>query len=129
MNRKLFTIGYTGFALDQFAAKLVESEIECLIDVREIPISRNRGFSKGALRDRLENTGITYKHFRLLGSPRSLRHEVRITEDFEAFFEGVSEHLAKADSQIQVVEAVETARQVRSCLMCCCSDWHLCHRK
>lgn len=129
MNRKLFTIGYTGVSLDEFIVKLNESSIECLIDVREIPISRKRGFSKSALRERLEASGIKYHHFRLLGSPRSLRHEVRETEDFEKFFVSVSRHLTNADSQTQVAEAIEMARCARSCLMCCCSDWKFCHRK
>ena len=129
LNRKFFTIGYTGFSLDEFIVRLNKSNIECLIDVREIPCSRKRGFSKTALRERLEASGIKYQHFRLLGSPRSLRHEVRKTEDFEKFFLGVSRHLSKADSQIQVVDAIGLARHARSCLMCCCSDWRFCHRK
>src|ERR1044072_2171647 len=129
MNRKLFTIGDTGFSLDEFIVQLDESRIECLIDVREIPISRKRGFSKSALRERLEASGITYQHFRLLGSPRSLRHEVRRTEDFHKFFLSVSHHLAEAGSQTQVAEAIQMARHARSCLMCCCPDWQFCHRK
>jgi uncharacterized protein (DUF488 family) len=129
MNRKLYTIGYTGFTLDEFIVQLDQSGIECLIDIREIPISRKRGFSKSALRERLEESGITYRHFRLLGSPRSLRHEVRRTENFDKFFLSVSHHLAEAESQTQVAEAIETARNARSCLMCCCSDWQFCHRK
>ena len=129
MNRKLFTIGYTGFTLDEFVVQLEGSGIECLIDVREIPISRKRGFSKSALRERLEASGIKYQHFRLLGSPRSLRYEVRRTEDFDKFFLSVSHHLAEADSQTQVAEAIRTARHARSCLMCCCPDWQFCHRK
>lgn len=129
MNRKLFTIGYTGFNLDEFVGKLKQHEIECLIDVREIPVSRKRGFSKTALCERLEQNGIGYKHFRLLGSPRSLRHEVRETADFDKFFTGVSRHLSESDSQVQIADAIDVARHTRSCLMCCCSDWRYCHRK
>src|SRR5258708_6569973 len=121
MNRKFFTIGYTGFSLDEFIQKLSGSGVECLIDVREIPISRKRGFSKSALKERLETFGIEYQHFRLLGSPRPLRVEVRRTEDFNKFFLGVSRHLSEADSQRQVADAIEVVRRARSCLMCCCS--------
>ena len=129
MNRKLFSIGYTGFNLDEFVGKLKHQQIECLIDVREIPLSRKRGFSKTALSERLEQSGISYKHFRMLGSPRSLRHEVRRTADFETFFAGVSRHLSESDSQVQIADAIDVARHTRSCLMCCCSDWRYCHRK
>lgn len=129
MNRKLFTIGYSGFNLDEFVGKLKCQEIECLIDVREIPISRKRGFSKTALSERLALNGIGYKHLRMLGSPKFLRHEVRETADFDKFFAGVSRHLSESDSQVQIANAIEVARHARSCLMCCCSDWMYCHRK
>jgi uncharacterized protein (DUF488 family) len=129
MNRKLFTIGYTGFNVDEFVGTLKHQAIDCLIDVREIPLSRKRGFSKGALAERLEQSGIGYRHLRLLGSPRSLRHEVRGTADFETFFAGVNRHLSERKSQVQITEAINVARHTRSCLMCCCSDWRYCHRK
>lgn len=129
MNQQLFTIGYTGIELDDFVVQLRESNVECIIDIREFPASRRKGFSKTALRERLEASGIDYFHYRLLGSPRSLRHEVRRTQDFQKFFLGVDNHLRAADSQAQVAAAIDVARRFRSCLMCCCSDWQLCHRK
>jgi uncharacterized protein (DUF488 family) len=129
MNRKLFTIGYTGFNLDEFVGNLKHQEIECLIDVREIPVSRKRGFSKTALSECLAQNGIGYKHLRMLGSPKALRHEVRETADFSKFFAGVSRHLSGSESQVQIADAIDIARHTRSCLMCCCSDWMYCHRK
>ena len=54
MKRKLYTIGYSGFDIESFIDKLLLNEIECLIDVREIPISRKKGFSKNALLTRLD---------------------------------------------------------------------------
>ena len=128
MYKKLYTIGYTGFSLDSFVVRLQEAKIESLIDVREIPVSRKRGFSKSALSELLADRGIAYRHFRRLGSPRTLRHEVRRTADFEKFFLGVHRHLSEEDSQRQIVDAIDLARNSRSCLMCCCSDWQFCHR-
>ena len=45
----LFTIGYEGRALDELIAILAANRIERVIDVRELPLSRRRGFSKTPL--------------------------------------------------------------------------------
>jgi uncharacterized protein (DUF488 family) len=43
---KLFTIGYEGRSLDVLIDELVGAGVERLVDVRELPLSRRRGFSK-----------------------------------------------------------------------------------
>lgn len=128
MRRPLYTIGYTGFSVQEFISTLTEAGIECLIDTREIPISRKKGFSKTALCGHLEEAGITYHHFRLLGSPRIHRQKVRETEDYAQFFAAVRQHIASSDATQQLQEATLLARRSTSCLMCCCADWTLCHR-
>ena len=128
MIRKLFTLGYSGFDIDTFVEKLKRNKIECLIDVREIPISRKKGFAKTALSLRLCSEGIEYQHFKALGSPKDLRHKVREDRDYNTFFSGVRRHLRKPAGIDSIQEAIQTARQMRSCLMCFCSDWECCHR-
>jgi uncharacterized protein (DUF488 family) len=129
LNRSILTIGYTGYHPHDFAAALIANRVQCVLDIREIPLSRKAGFSKSALRDHLKSHGIDYRHFRLLGSPKALRHEVRATGDFSRFFRGVRTHLKSTDSIAQLNEAIEIARQQRCCMMCCCPDWQRCHRK
>ena len=46
---ELYTIGYKGRAADAFVEYLVGSGVEVLVDVRELPVSRKRGFSKTTL--------------------------------------------------------------------------------
>ena len=46
---ELATIGYEGSAIEDFIATLKLANIEILLDVREIPLSRKKGFSKNAL--------------------------------------------------------------------------------
>jgi len=128
LNKSLFTIGYTGLHLVEFIGQLESAKIELLLDVREIPISRKRGFSKTALAEKLLQSGIKYQHLKWLGSPKALRHEVRETRDYETFFRGVVRHLRQDLSVVQLKEAIDLARQVRCCLMCCCEDWKFCHR-
>lgn len=129
MRRKLFTIGYTGYSISDFVATLREHGVECLLDIRELPVSRKAGFSKSSLRQHLEEAGIEYHHLRWLGSPRALRHEVRESGDYVHFFSGVHDHLECTESAEELLEAVRLARKRRSCLMCCCPDWQFCHRK
>ena len=42
----LFTIGYEGVSLDDFLATLENTAIDVLLDIREFPVSRRKGFSK-----------------------------------------------------------------------------------
>jgi len=124
----MYTLGYSGYDIETFVDKLLVNEIECLIDVREIPISRKKGFAKNALMERLADSGIEYRHHKALGSPKVLRHQVRKDRDYLTFFAGVRRHLRKPDGVEAVREAIETAREMRSCLMCFCPDWENCHR-
>ena len=128
MKRKIFTLGYSGFQLETFIEKLVQHEIECLIDVREIPISRKKGFAKTALTEALLEAGIQYRHFKALGSPKLLRHQVREDRDYNTFYKGVRKHLRKEAGVEAIGEAIATAREMRSCIMCFCPDWEFCHR-
>ena len=58
MTPKLFTVGYEGRALDELITELVDAGVERLIDVRELPLSRRRGFSKTPLSEALQAVGI-----------------------------------------------------------------------
>ena len=48
---------------------LADAGVERLIDVRELPISRRRGFAKTALGEALAAEGVEYLHMRSLGNP------------------------------------------------------------
>lgn len=128
MIRNIFTIGYSGYDIDEFVAALARHEVRSLIDTRELPISRKAGFSKTKLRETLEENEIAYAHFRQLGSPRSARKAVRATRDYNKFFRSVRTHLSSEDGRMAIAQVGREARSQSTCLMCCCSDWSLCHR-
>jgi hypothetical protein len=69
----LCTIGYEGYATAEWLAALRAQGVETIIDVRDLPLSRKRGFSKSQLRESLEAVGIEYLHVRALGNPRQYR--------------------------------------------------------
>ncbi len=109
-----------------FAAKLGEQGVECLIDVRELPISRRRGYAKTALAETLLQEGIEYVHAKVLGNPkpyRDLYKSGRIAEGREAYRELlVTERLDAVESIVPLL------RQKRCALMCVEHDEQTCHR-
>lgn len=75
--RMVSTIGYEGRSVDSFVEEIEAAEIQCVVDVRELPLSRRRGFSKTALGERLASAGIRYEHERALGNPKDNRDAFR----------------------------------------------------
>lgn len=123
--RKLFTIGYEGANPKDFIRTLQEAKVTMLLDVREIPISRRRGFSKSALRDSLEQVGIDYQHEKLLGSPKTTRHRLREDKNYQRFFKDFDRHL---NEQWDLLESLSEALKGNIALMCYEKDYRICHR-
>src|SRR5665648_290504 len=72
----LFTIGYEGRTADELPGSVAASGITTVVDVRDLPLSRKRGFSKTALASLLAGSGVGYVHERRLGNPTPLRRAV-----------------------------------------------------
>ena len=66
----VYTIGYEGTDIDRFVATLKAVGVRRLADVRALPLSRKKGFSKNKLAERLQTEGIDYLPFRQLGDPK-----------------------------------------------------------
>jgi uncharacterized protein (DUF488 family) len=122
---KLFTIGYEGVSLASFLATLKASGIQQLLDVRELPISRRKGFSKNALSVALAGAGIGYMHERALGSPRELRNRLRQDGDLPRFMSDFREYLATKRTLLDALARTATGAVV---LLCYERDSAECHR-
>jgi hypothetical protein len=46
MPSTLFTRGYEGLTNEGFIARLQTAQVKTVVDVRELPLSRKKGFSK-----------------------------------------------------------------------------------
>lgn len=125
--KQLFTVGYEGAELAAFLATLSRLEIHQVIDVRELPLSRKRGFSKHALADALKAEGIAYTHLRELGDPKPGREAARRGE-FAEFRRIYRQHLRKVASQDALATAAALAGKCRSSLLCFERDPVNCHR-
>lgn len=100
---RLLTIGYEGASLTGFLATLKAAGVRRLIDVRELPLSRRKGFSKVALASALETAGIRYEHDRTLGAPREIRHRLRKYGDLDRYFSDFRHYLASQSPHLRSV--------------------------
>lgn len=70
---ELFTVGYEGRTLPQLVRLLEENGVRRLVDVRERPYSRRKGFSATPLSETLRKAGIVYEPGFGLGNPEGIR--------------------------------------------------------
>jgi uncharacterized protein (DUF488 family) len=123
----LYTIGYEGTDIDRFIATLKAVGVHLLVDVRALPLSRKKGFSKNGLRDRIEREGMEYVHLGALGDPKDGRDAARAGR-FDQFRKIYNKHLAQAEPQQKLRELGELVDQHPTCLMCFERDPTECHR-
>ena len=118
---ELFTVGYEGQELGLFLSTLKLRGIRRIVDVRELPLSRRKGFSKTPLREALADAGIEYVHLRAAGNPhRALKMDpVRCLAAY-------SKHLAAHPEVVTLVD--QALAGARSALLCFEADHRTCHR-
>lgn len=125
----LYTIGYEGLTIESFIEKLKRAKIDCLLDVREIPLSRKKGFSKNVISEELKRNGIKYAHFKSAGSPKEVRDQLKETKDYDAFFKSYNNYMKTQTETLQILDAAITNNSnMRFCLMCFEKDYKTCHR-
>lgn len=122
--RALFTIGYQSSDISTVIATLRSHEVECLVDIRQAPISRKPGFSKRALTEALERNGIRYHLVRELGAPKPLRDALRGSADYPAFFRAYRRHLRTQGPKLRALARLDG----RFALFCFERDPACCHR-
>ena len=69
ISSPVVSVGYERRSVHELVEILAGHRVGKLLDVREAPISRRKGFSKTALASLLEDVGIEYLHLRLAGNP------------------------------------------------------------
>jgi uncharacterized protein (DUF488 family) len=121
------SVGYERFRLNtDLVERLRESGVERVIDVRQLPISRRRGYAKSALGQAFADAGIEYVHIRALGNPkptRDLYKSGRVQEGRA----GYGEYLL-GEQRDALTGLVALLREKRSALMCVEHDPATCHR-
>jgi uncharacterized protein (DUF488 family) len=113
---KIYTIGYEGKTTNEFLKILHEANISLVIDVRENPNSRKKGFSKKALSEILKNDGILYKHIVELGTPKEIRNEYQVNGNIECLLNQYRTYLIENPEHIETL--LNTIADNSACLMC-----------
>ncbi|WP_460169913.1 DUF488 domain-containing protein [Thermus brockianus] len=123
---EVFTVGYEGIDLNAFLGLLKANRIDLVADVRDLPLSRKKGFSKTPLKAALETQGIFYRHFRELGAPKHLRHQLRAGGGWGAYEAGYRSLLKERVGAIEELGLL--LKEYRVCLLCFEEDPTTCHR-
>ena len=92
--------------------------------MRELPLSRRKGFSKTALASALGEAGIAYRHDRSLGNPKPARDAWK-RGDREA---GIAGYRAQLYGPPRTWPCWQTVAEGGVCLLCVEHDPASCHR-
>ncbi|MGC2519134.1 MAG: DUF488 domain-containing protein [Burkholderiales bacterium] len=123
---KLYTFGYEGLKLDTFIDRLTEAGVRQIVDVREYPLSRKKGFSKNALSAALAVHGIEYVHIAALGCPKAIRQRFKLDGNWSTYERSFCRYLK---TQADVVRELARVTKIRTaCLLCFEADYSRCHR-
>lgn len=127
-TEQIFTIGYEKSSIDDFVNRLTDADIEILVDVRELPLSRKRGFSKKGLDAAVTEAGIDYLHVKALGDPKPGRDAAR-AGNHDLFVSIFTQHIESEEGQNALAELADIVRGKRICLTCFERHHEGCHRK
>jgi uncharacterized protein (DUF488 family) len=127
---RIWTIGHSTRAIDEFISLLEENEIKLLVDVRAWPGSkRYPQFNKDALAESLNAHGIRYEHFSELGGKRKYKPDSRNTAWRNASFRGYADYMEAEQFQKGIERLLDIAAKVGpTAMMCAEAVWWRCHR-
>ncbi len=120
------TIGYEGMNLDRFFCLLRAGRVDTIIDVRQNPLSRKKGFSKTALATAACANGFRYVHLREFGCPKAIRDDYRRDHDWARYTERYLAYLDTLDTPLALL--IRQVLENRCCLLCFEADPVTCHR-
>jgi len=124
---KLFTIGYEGLSQDGFLKWLRHFDIDVVADVRDLPLSRKKGFSKNGLSELLMKQDIQYFSYRELGVPKDKRNQLKESRNYESFFRLIRKSISdKTDLLDNICQMIHQGKKVA--LLCYERDPQKCHR-
>jgi len=122
----IFTIGYEGRSINEFLATLKDYGVNTVVDVRELPLSRKRGFYKTSLANNLSEIGIGYVHWASLGYPKDIRNRYRQDQDWQRYTVGFLKYLKTQKRAISELALLASAKNCA--LLCYEADFNFCHR-
>ena len=147
---RIWTIGHSTRAIDEFISLLEENEIKLLVDVRAWPSSRRYPqFNKDTLAESLNAHGIRYQHFPELGGKRKAKPDSGNTAWHNASFRGYADYMETEEFEKGIERLLDVAAQGaapkafgaevkhdgweavtpwRTAIICAEAVWWRCHR-
>lgn len=126
MQSTLFTFGYEGLTIEAFIARLQATQVKTVVDVRELPLSRKKGFSKTAFCAALAERNIAYLHAPALGCPKPIRDKYRCDANWKAYTKEFLKYVKTQEASVR--ELVKISKATTACLVCFEADFSMCHR-
>ncbi len=125
---ELYTIGYEGLNEKSFLAWLNRYNISIVADVRQIPLSRKKGFSKTALNKILSKHNINYINFQSLGTTKEMRKELKKTGNYKKILSKFRRTLNEKTQDLDEIHTLlDDGKNVT--LLCFERDPQMCHRR
>ncbi len=122
----IYTLGYEGLDIAGFIARLQQVGIRTIVDVRQLPLSRKRGFSKKSFSEALAQAGIAYVHMPTLGCPKAIRDSYKQDQDWRLYSDAFLAYLQTQGAGVR--ELAKISRATTACLVCFEADFNFCHR-
>lgn len=128
--RRLWTIGHSTRAWEDFVALLHESAIEVLVDVRRFAGSRhNPQFSPDAMAPALREAAIEYLPMPDFGGRRKTSEDSPNGAWRVAAFRGYADYMASDEFIAARERLMRLASEKRCAVMCAEAVWWRCHRR
>jgi len=126
---RVYTIGHSTRALDDFIALLDREGIRRLVDVRSYPASRRHPhFNRDELAAALQRRGIAYEHAPALGGLRKPRRDSKNTAWRNDGFRGYADHMESAEFRDAIDRLEHAAASEPTTVMCAEAVPWRCHR-
>jgi uncharacterized protein (DUF488 family) len=127
-EKVLYTLGYEGRSIDAYLNKLIQNDIQVLVDVRKNPKSMKFDFNKSRLKSSLNAVDIEYVHIPELGIDADLRQNLDHEESYiELFKKYEQELLPKASDKLEAIKSI-LDKNKRIALTCFEKSHLHCHR-
>ena len=130
MISRIWTVGHSTRAIDQFISLLQANDIKLLVDVRTLPGSRRYPqFNQETLADSLGKVGIRYEHFPELGGRRKPSLDSRNHAWRNASFRGYADYMETDKFHKGIERLLNLASESGpTAIMCAEAVWWRCHR-
>jgi len=111
-----FTLGYEGLTIEAFITLLQTAQVKTVVDVRELPLSRKKGFSKPTFCAALSAHGVAYMHMPALGCPKSIRNQYKADGNWQTYSREFLKYIQTQEASLR--ELVKIAQATPACLVC-----------